>query len=245
VVRQLRNFLLLLLAILVIQGLALAQAPTEKSDEKRLAITKDTMEDFGHGSLASVRERFGADLKDSVTESDLKDAHDQLFEVAGAFQAQISQTTRTVQGAPVYISRSQCAHYKVELRLMFDDTNQITDFRIGPVSDLSPESMEGGAREIADLLRQQQFADVNSKFNARMKGTMPADRLEASWTHVLMHLGGFKAIKSAKKDPELDRVDVRCEFENGPMIVRVAFDPAGKVSGLWMLPAETEKDSQI
>jgi hypothetical protein len=29
------------------------------------------------------------------------------------------------------------------------------------------------------------------------------------------------------------------------MIVRVAFDPFGKISGLWMLPAETEKDSQI
>jgi hypothetical protein len=48
-----------------------------------------------------------------------------------------------------------------------------------------------------------------------------------------------------RKDPNLDRVDVRCEFENGPMIVRVAFDPAGKVSGLWMLPEEREKDSQI
>jgi hypothetical protein len=29
------------------------------------------------------------------------------------------------------------------------------------------------------------------------------------------------------------------------MILRIAFDPAGKVGGLWMLPAEPEKDSQI
>ena len=49
-------------------------------------------------ALASVRERFSADLKDSVSESDLKDARDELTGVAGAFQAQISQTTRTVQG---------------------------------------------------------------------------------------------------------------------------------------------------
>jgi len=259
--RRLRNFLLPLLAILLTQGLALAQTPPqtpdqkvdqksdeksdETSDQKRLAIAKGVMDDFAHGSLASVRERFDSDLKNSVGESDLQDAHDQLFEIAGAFQSQISQITRTVQGAPVYISRSQCAHFKVELRLMFDEANQITDFRIGPVSDLSPDSMEAAARDIADLLRQQQFADANSKFNARMKGNMSADRLEASWTHVMMHLGAFKSIQSAKKDPDLDRVDVRCEFENGPMIVRVAFDPAGKVSGLWMLPAETEKDSQI
>jgi uncharacterized protein DUF3887 len=267
--RRLRNVLLPLLAIFLTPGFALAQAPAQTpgqkadqqadqkadpnagensaatSDEKRLAIAKDVMDEFAHGSLASVRERFDADLKDSVTASDLQDAHDQLFEIAGAFQSQISQATRTVQGAPVYISRSQCAHFKVELRLMFDEANRVIDFRIGPVSDLSPESMEAAARNVADLLHQGQFADVNAKFNARMKGNMPADRLGASWMHVMTHLGPFKSIKSAKKDPDLDRVDVRCEFENGPMIVRVAFDPAGKVSGLWMLPAETEKDSQI
>jgi hypothetical protein len=62
--------------------------------------------------------------------------------------------------------------------------------------------------------------------------------------HVMMHLGPFKAIQSARKDSDLDRVDVRCQFENGPMIVRVAFDAAGKISGLWMLPAETGNDSE-
>jgi uncharacterized protein DUF3887 len=238
--RPLRNFLLLLLTILGIQGLGRAQT----SDAKRLSITKDVMDDFAHGELASVRERFSADLKDSVSESDLNGARDDLAGVAGAFQAQISQTTRTVQGAPIYVSKSQFEHYKVELKLMFDDSNQITYFRIAPISDLSPESMEAAAREIADLLRQQQFKEVSTRFNDRMKEKMPLDRLEASWAHVMMHLGPFKNIKLARKDPEFDRVDVRCEFENGPMIVRIAFDPAGKVSGLWMLPAETEKDSQ-
>jgi len=239
--RSLRDFLLLLTIIFAIQGLAHAQT----SDEKRLTITKDVMNDFAHGGLASVRERFSADLKDSVSESDLKGAREGLAGVAGAFQAQISQTTRTVQGAPIYVSKSQFEHFKVELKLMFDDTNQITYFRIAPISDVSPESMEASAKVITDLLRQQQFKEVSTRFNDQMKETMPSDRLEASWMHVMMHLGPFKSIRLARKDPEFDRVDVRCEFENGPMIVRIAFDPSGKIAGLWMLPAEPEKDSQI
>jgi hypothetical protein len=105
--------------------------------------------------------------------------------------------------------------------------------------------MEASARAITDLLRQQQFKEVSTRFNDEMKEKMPGDRLEASWTHVMMHLGPFKSIRTARKDPEFDRVDVRCEFENGPMIVRLAFEPSGKIAGLWMLPAETEKDSQI
>jgi hypothetical protein len=239
--RPLRNFLLLVSIVLSIQGLANAQT----SDEKRLSITKDVMDEFAHGGLASVRERFSAELKDSVSESDLKGAREELAGVAGAFQAQISQTTRTVQGAPIYVSKSQFEHYKVELKLMFDDSNAITYFRIAPISDVSPETMEASAKTITDLLRQHQFSEVNTRFNDEMKGRMPTDRLEASWMHVMMHLGPFKNIRVARKDPEFDRVDVRCEFENGPMIVRIAFDPSGKIAGLWMLPAETEKDSQI
>ncbi len=239
--RPLRNFLLLLTIILGMQGLAHAQT----SDEKRLSITKDVMDDFAHGAIASIRERFSADLKDSVSESDLKGAREELTGVAGEVQSQISQTTRTVQGAPVYVSKSQFEHYKVELKLTFDDTNQITHFRIAPISDVSPETMEASAKAITDLLRQLQFKEVNTRFNDQMKESMPTERLEASWMHVMMHLGPFKNIRVARKDPEFDRVDVRCEFENGPMVIRIAFEPSGKIAGLWMLPAETEKDSQI
>ena len=239
--RPLRNFLLLLAIVLGMQGLGHAQS----SDEKRLSITKDVMDNFVRGALALVRERFSTDLKDSVSESDLKGAREELAGVAGAFQSQISQTTRVMQGEPIYVSKSQFEHFKVELKLTFDDTNQITHFRIAPISDVSPESMEASARAITDLLRQQQFKEVSTRFNDEMKEKMPGDRLEASWTHVMMHLGPFKSIRTARKDPEFDRVDVRCEFENGPMIVRLAFEPSGKIAGIWMLPAETEKDSQI
>src|SRR5712692_7973175 len=66
--RPLRNMLLLFTIILGIQGIGHAQT----SDEKRLSITKDVMEEFAHGELVPVHERFSADLKDSVSESDLK-----------------------------------------------------------------------------------------------------------------------------------------------------------------------------
>jgi hypothetical protein len=239
--RPLRDFLLLLLFILGIQIPGHAQTP----DEKRLSITKDVMEEFAHGDLASVRGRFTADLQDSVSESDLKGARDDLAEAAGAFQTQISQTSRLVQGAPIYVSKSQFEHFKVELKLAFDDADRIVHFQIAPISDASPESMEASARAITELLRQQQFKEVTARFDEQMKESMTTDRLEASWGHVLMHLGPFKGIKRARKDPESDRVDVRCEFENGQIIVRIAFDPSGKIEGLWMLPAEPEKDSQI
>jgi hypothetical protein len=38
-------------------------------------------------------------------------------------------------------------------------------------------------------------------------------------------------------------VDVRCEFERGYVIVRLAFDVYGKVGGLWMIPVQLNDDS--
>jgi hypothetical protein len=239
--RPLRILLPLLATFLALQVLGHAQTP----DAKRLAITKSVTDDFAHGALSAVRDRFGADLKNSVSESDLKGAREELGTAAGSFHAQISQSTRMVQGVPVYLSKSQYEHFKVELRLTFDEMNLITGFRISPVSDISPENMEATAKGITELLQQQQFDQVSSKFNDRMKQAMPTDRLEGSWGHVVAHLGPFKGIKTVRKDPELDRVDVRCEFEKGPMIVRIAFEPSGKIAGMWMLPAEPETGSQI
>jgi len=239
--RPLRNFLLLLSITFTFASLGHAQT----SDEKRLTITKDVTTEFARGDVAAVRERFSSELKDAVSQDDLKGAREDLGGQAGAFQSQLSQTARKAEGQPIYVSKSQFERFKVELKLTFDDANRITEFRIAPVSDVSPEAMESAARAITNQLRQEQFADVNSQFTDRMKESMTTERLQGSCMHVMTHLGAFKDIRSARKDPESDRVDVRCDFANGPMIIRLAFDPFGKIAGLWMLPAETEKDSQI
>lgn len=240
--RPVRLFLpLILLFLLGLQGFGQAQSP----DEIRLSITKNVMDEISQDELASVRDQFSPDLKDSLTENEMRVEITELTRVAGAFQKQISQTARTMQGKPIYVSRCQFEKFKVELKLVFNDSNQITDVWLLPVSDLSPESMEAMAKEIPSLLRQERFDDVSSQFDDRMKAMMSTERLQESWLHVVSHLGPFKSIRTARKDPEFDAVDVRCEFENGPMIVRIAFDPEGKIGGLWMLPAEPEKDSQI
>ncbi len=239
--RRRRDFLLILAILLGEQTLGHAQS----SGDIRLSIAKDVMDEIARNQPASVHERFSPDLKDSLTQDEMKAMLNALASEAGAFQKHISQETRTVQGTPTYISKSQFEKFKVELRLVFNDHNQITDFWIAPISDLTTEEMEASAKAITGLLAQEHFDQVNSKFNDRMKAAMPTDRLEASWVHVIRHLGQFKSIKLARKDVEFDKVDVRCEFENGPMMVRIAFDPSGKVGGLWMLPVTPEKNSQI
>jgi Protein of unknown function (DUF3887) len=231
--QRLRIFLL---SAIVIFGATVVHG--QSPDDTRLSITRDVMDEIAHDQLASVCEHFSPELKDSLTQEQMNAVWAQLVAMTGPFQKQISQSTRTVEDMPIYVSRSQFENFQVELRLAFNESNQITRVWIAPVSDLSSESMESSAKAITDLLRQKRFDLVSATFTDRMKTAMPADRLDASWSHVIVHLGQFKSVKLARKDPESDLVDVRCEFEHGEATVRVAFDPSGKVSGLWMLPVQ-------
>ena len=108
---------------------------------------------------------------------------------------------------------------------------------------MSPQSMEDYATAMTDLLRQQRFDLLTSTFNERMKSAMPAKVLDMSWAHIIEHLGAFKGVKQAKKNPEYDVVDMICEFEHGQITVRVAFDLSGKVAGFRMMPMEENDDA--
>jgi hypothetical protein len=227
---------LLLIATIVVGIGTICRA--QSTDELRLSIARDVTDEIAHDQLALVVERFSPDLKDSLTQDKLKAAVSKLIAVTGAFQKQLSQETRTGVGTPIYVSRSQFEKFKVELGMEFDEGNQIVGIWITPVSDLSSEGMEESAKAITDLLRQGRFDLLNSQFDEQLRAAMTTDHLDASWSHVLQHLGNFKTIKLARKDPEYEVVDVRCEFEHGEIIVRIAFDLFGQVAFLWMLPVD-------
>jgi hypothetical protein len=246
--RSPRAFLLIVSSLLgsafLAQAQPRAQSQVQKQsrsrDDARLAITRQVMDDMAGGKMGSVCTRFSSDLKDALTEDELDFAWNQLIQRSGLFQKQIAQSTHAAHGVSVYVSKSQFENSKVELRLVFNDADQITRISVDQVSDLSPASMEESARTVANLLRQKNFDEVVARFNDDYKADMGHYTLDMSWSHVVSHLGEFKSVKLATKDPESDTVDVSCEFENGNATVRLSFDPSGKISGLWLLPSESE-----
>jgi hypothetical protein len=215
-----------------------ATGSTSPADEARLSLTKEIMTQMAAGQISMVCDHFTPDLKDSLDEDKMQFVWNRLTGISGAFQRQLSQNTRTIHGSTIYVARSQFEESKVEMRLMFTDSNQVARIWLGPVSDLTSDQMEASSKELVEQLHQKQFEQLTMKFDSDLKASMPAERIAMSWTHVLSHLGEFKTIKLASKDDELDFVDVTCSFETGEIIVRVAFDPSGKVGALWMIPVE-------
>jgi hypothetical protein len=216
------------------------ELPAPPKEDARLAAVRQIMDDMATDNMDSVCRHFSVDLRDALPADELQLAWNRMVQKSGPFQKQISQSKHDAHGVSVYVAKSQFENSKVELRLMFNEAGQITRIAIKPVSDLSPATMEESAKAVADLLRQKNFDQVVARFDDDMKADMSPYPLDMSWSHVISHLGEFKSVKLATKDSEFDVVDVTCGFENGEAIVRVSFDPYGKISGLWLLPSDEE-----
>ena len=201
-----------LLLIVFIVG-AISPVNSQSLDKTRQEIGTSVMNEITQGEAASVYQRFAPELKDSVSLDDMGAVLKELTSVAGDFQKQVSHTVITVDGSRVYITQSQYEKCKVELHLEFNANNLVTRVWIAPVSGLSAEIQESSAKQVTNFLQQKQFDQLNSLFDDHLKSEMPAERLDMSWSHVVSHLGQFKMIEKAQKDPEFDVVDVRCQFE--------------------------------
>jgi dienelactone hydrolase len=103
-----------------------------------------------------------------------------------------------------------------------------------------PVDAEARQRAVVASLTAQDFATIEAQFTDAMKAALPAGRLGTSWTALLAQAG---ALKGCGADPRVrtiantQMVITTCEFERVKVDVQVAFDAAGKISGMAMRPA--------
>ena len=102
-----------------------------------------------------------------------------------------------------------------------------------------PDDIAKLAGEFVELLSQADSATAVQSLDATMTQAMPAEKLTQAWTGLTGQLGAFKKQAGVRTATEqgFGVAYVRCEFEKGSVEVKVVFDNAKRVSGLWFLPA--------
>jgi dienelactone hydrolase len=90
-------------------------------------------------------------------------------------------------------------------------------------------------------MRAKDFARVEAQFDEKMKGALPAGRLEAIWNGLAGQFGALKDCKSGEARvvavADKQMVITPCELERAKVNVQFAFDSAGHISGLNVRPA--------
>ncbi|MBL8718843.1 MAG: alpha/beta fold hydrolase [Myxococcales bacterium] len=108
-----------------------------------------------------------------------------------------------------------------------------------PVVAPDPHTPEARARRLVEQLRDRKFAAVREAFDPTMTATITEAALGATWDGIVNRAGRIERIESVVVDAEKDgfRVArVKNEHSLHGLEVRVVFDRASRVSGLWFEP---------
>ena len=98
------------------------------------------------------------------------------------------------------------------------------------------------AKELVRLLVEERFSVVTKNFDATMKAALPAEKLEEAWKATTGQAGLFNRQLGVRTEKYLsyDIVLVTCEFEKGPLDVKVVYNEKGEVSGLFFIPTPVD-----
>ena len=109
---------------------------------------------------------------------------------------------------------------------------------VPPPLPISGSSLERDAKGIAAMLVKEQFKEIAERFDQELRGIVTPEELRHEWTTLKPQLGSFQRISaiSSSKRGKQQIVDLKCEFDGGPRVLRVMFTPAGDINGLWILP---------
>jgi len=94
------------------------------------------------------------------------------------------------------------------------------------------------AKEFVQLLVEEDFSKAAQNFDATMKAALPEDKLAEVWKATTGQAGLFKQQLGVREEKFLgsDIVLVTCEFEKGPMDVKVVYNDEKQIGGLFFVP---------
>jgi hypothetical protein len=105
---------------------------------------------------------------------------------------------------------------------------------------VSPERIAAG-QTFADQYLNRDYAAVVAKFDATMKRVFPADKAQEARESLEPQLGAFQRQVGirAEKYEQYDIVYVTWEFEKATIDLKIVFDQAGQVAGLFFQPTQS------
>jgi|GEM_PF-878376 len=96
------------------------------------------------------------------------------------------------------------------------------------------------ANLFVDLLEQKDFGSAAALFDEEMSKLMPASKLQQTWEDLNKQMGDFEKKLEIKTEiqKEYEIAHVISQFKKVKLDIKVVFNQAGKISGLWFQPAK-------
>lgn len=94
------------------------------------------------------------------------------------------------------------------------------------------------SKKFVQLLIAEGYPDAVRYFDGELRESLPQDRLREAWWALLTQVGFFKRQIGVRQTAEqgYDIVFVTCEFDKATVDVKIVFNNANQIAGLWFVP---------
>jgi dienelactone hydrolase len=110
-----------------------------------------------------------------------------------------------------------------------------------PQKKAAGDDLASRAGQFVQLLAEGDFPAAVKPFDATMSGALPEEKLKQTWESVIAQAGGLKSRLNTRSERvgEYDVVLVTCQFEKTKLDVKVVFNHAKQISGLFFVPTRS------
>lgn len=116
----------------------------------------------------------------------------------------------------------------------------------GPTSTVAGGDVAAGeaqqkARDFVGLLVSGSYAEAETRMDDTMRTALPREKLAEVWTGIESQVGAFRKVRATRAEQSgvYTVVYVTAAFGTQTLDVKVVFDAAGKVAGLFFVPTAT------
>jgi len=112
--------------------------------------------------------------------------------------------------------------------------------RAAPDTESPDAALRDSATRFVDLLTAGDFATAVKSFDDAMKQALPPDRLAGVWHGILAQAGRYQKRLAVRGGEDAGHrvAFVKCRFESATLEAKVVFDTAGRIAGLFFVPAQ-------
>lgn len=102
----------------------------------------------------------------------------------------------------------------------------------------SQDDLIAAARAFVELLVKKDFTSAVTTFDDTMKTAMPEAKLQETWNAVVAQVGAFKQVVKTRTEKRgaYTIVFVTSDFQNTSLDIKVVFDQANRIAGLFFSP---------
>lgn len=193
---------------------------------------------FAEGDFESIRDDMTPSARKGLTVARLRGVWRSLFDADADVEVGEPSESLT-QDRTVGSAVARSATTRAVLRIVLDEDGAIRSVLVTADGDADFEADPGvrRTREVVAQLDAGDYEGIRRDFDPTMAAGLPARRLQQGWKQMEAQYGAFQRVDGviSRLEGKFQVVDAVCEFADGTMKVRVAYDGEQRIAGYFIL----------